>query len=89
MNLTKDEKAALQAAFKSAEGNGHDFGCVEDVTDDLRPMSPQAVGGVVSSLVKKGFFRVHAPVTTDSGTWTQFTWSKEVSEVKAMLKEAA
>lgn len=87
MNLTQSEKVALQAAFKSADGNGHDFGCVEDVTADLRPMKAQAVGALVSSLVKKGVLRVHDAVTTDSGTWTQFTWSKEVSEIEALCKE--
>jgi hypothetical protein len=71
LNLTSYEKQVLKALYKSADGNGHDFGFIEDA----RGIVPKAsLGGVVASLDKKGIIYVHEPVTTDSGTWTQFTW---------------
>ena len=29
---------------------------------------------MIASLVKKGVIAVHEPATTDSGSYTQFTW---------------
>src|SRR3990167_6622240 len=63
-DLTRLEKIVLKNLWISAEGNGHDFGFTEDhgLAD-----KKQAPGGV-SSLVKKGYIRVHE---TENG-YTQF-----------------
>jgi hypothetical protein len=81
ISLTNFELSVLSALRKSAAGNGDDFGLIEDA----RIAVPQAnqLGGVISSLVKKGIIAVHEAVTTDSGTWTQFTWEIEIEEVEA------
>jgi hypothetical protein len=72
--LTENEVQALRAAYRSAYQNGHDFGFVEDIVRDLKPMKAQAVGALVTSLVQKKLIEVHPPVTTDSGTYHQFCW---------------
>lgn len=88
LHFTATEQTALRTAFNSARRNGHDFGFVEDLVRDLRPLGPQAVGALVTSLQQKGILEVHKPVTTDSGTFTQFTWNLEVAEVEALLFQA-
>lgn len=70
--LTAKELNLLKTLHISSDGNGHDFGFIE-AGKTLFP-SPATLGGVVSSLSKKGLIVVHEPVTTDSGTWTQFTF---------------
>lgn len=92
-STTHLERAVLRALYSSAAGNGHDFGLIEDARNDVRA---DQLGGVISSLVKKHIIRVHDEVSTDSGTWTQFTWvSDEIrDDVRALLglgqpKEAA
>lgn len=70
--LTALETKVLTALYKSAEGNGHDFGFIEDARKAVG--QPRQLGGVVTSLQAKGVIEVHSPVTTDSGTYTQFTW---------------
>ena len=72
--FTALEAKALLALLNSAEGNGHDFGFIEDLRGVIE--APQ-IGGVVSSLVKKGVIVVHEAERTDSGLWTQFTWPPE------------
>lgn len=76
--LTALEQRTLDAAIVSSAGNGHDFGFVESVVKALRDLKPQAVGALVTSLQRKGYMEVHEPLTTDSGTWTQFVLSDEV-----------
>jgi len=70
--LTNLERTVLENLFDSASGNGHDFGLIEEAGIDARQAR-----AIVVSLQKKGIIEIHEPVTTDSGTWTQFTWSKE------------
>ena len=65
-DLTRLEKIVLKNLWISAEGNGHDFGFTEDHGLADKKQAP----GVVSSLVKKGYIRVHE---TENG-YTQFTW---------------
>lgn len=72
-NITDLERSVLTALFASSEGNGHDFGMVEDCRGAC---AIQQLGGVIASLSKKGIIDVHEAVTTDSGRWTQTTWSK-------------
>ena len=80
MELTPLETEVLNNLFDSAEGNGHDFGYTED-----HGIDPKQAGGVISSLVKKNIIMVHEPVTTDSGTWHQFTWvGREPHEVNSI-----
>ena len=86
--LTTLERKALNHAFKSARGNGHDFGFIEEIVKGMRPLKAQAVGALVVSLQKKGVIEVHDPITTDSGTWTQFTWEIPIPEV-VKLTEAS
>jgi len=68
LNLTTLERAVLADLLASWDGNGGDFGFIEDITSV--PM--KRARGVVSSLVKKDLIVVHEATTTDSGTWTQF-----------------
>jgi hypothetical protein len=69
--FTELEAKVLTALIRSASGNGNDFGLIEDARNVCRP---EQLGGVVASLSKKGIIHMHDTVTTDSGTWTQFTW---------------
>lgn len=48
---TELEIAALRSALVSSEGNGHDFGYTDDIV--IPGKSKKAVGGVISSLLKK------------------------------------
>ncbi len=82
-DFTSTEIAVLKALFQSAEDNGHDFGFIEDARSVVK--SKASLGGIVSSLVKKKIIIVHDAVTTDSGTWTQFTWVKDEVEVAKIL----
>jgi len=77
--LTPLEARAMEAARISSAGNGHDFGFVEDIIEAMSDLRPQAVGGIVTSLSRKRLIYVSAPLTTDTGTWTQFT----LAEVEA------
>lgn len=83
--LTKLEHSVLSALFDSSGGNGHDFGFVEDCRKTCKA---NQLGGVISSLSKKGIIAVHDPVTTDSGRWTQTTWREPWGEasVSDLLK---
>jgi hypothetical protein len=49
--LTTLEIEALRSAFRSSEGNGHDFGFTDEIT--IPGQSKQAVGALISSLIKK------------------------------------
>lgn len=69
LNLTTLERSLLVALVKSSEGNGHDFGCIEDARGVV---GKAQLGALVTSLQKKGVIRVYEPVRTDSGLWTQF-----------------
>lgn len=86
LQLTEMEKKVLKAMIESSDGNGHDFGFIED----LRGVVPVAsLGGVVASLSKKGIVTVFEPHRTDSGLWTQFQidslYNKTQAEVDAAL----
>jgi hypothetical protein len=82
-NLTTFETQVLAELKESSNGNGHDFGFIEDVKDLKRAR------GVIASLVKKGWIDVHDAVTTDSGRWTQFTFTDEAREHLKLDDEAA
>lgn len=86
MPISTDAAKALRHAYKSAEGNGHDFGFVEDIVKHMkRTHKAQAVGAFVTLFQKHGIMQVHEPVTTDSGTYTQFTWDVPPSVVLESL----
>ena len=87
ITLTNNERRVLGELWNSACGNGHDFGFIEDARTAVD--NPRSLGGVVSSLSKKGLIDIHDPVTTDSGTWTQFTWTGTSSGSNEGLKQAA
>lgn len=70
--LTTLEREVLGNLFDSSSGNGHDFGLVEESEID-----PRQARAIVVSLQKKGIIQLHPPMTTDSGTFTQFTWAKQ------------
>lgn len=73
MKLSKLERKVLKALYESANGNGHDFGLIEEARGAVA--KADQLGGVVASLVKKGIIEVHKPVDTGDGyIWTQFTW---------------
>jgi len=71
--LTALELKVLITLYKSSEGNGHDFGFTEDAEKCVD--RPRQLGGVIASLVKKNLITVYDPVTTDTGTWHQFTFN--------------
>ena len=70
--LTALERIVLRDLLESWDGNGRDFGFIEDINLDGK-----RARGVVSSLVKKDLIEVHEAVTTDSGRWTQFDFFEE------------
>ena len=74
-HLTQLEEQVLKNLYMSADGNGHDFGFVED-----HGINPKQARGVISSLVKKNIITVWEPVRNESGLWTQFTWKNKDSE---------
>lgn len=74
-HLTPLEEQVLKNFYVSAEGNGHDFGYLED-----HGIDPKQARGVISSLIKKNIITVWEPVRTESGLWTQFTWKNKDSE---------
>lgn len=70
MNLTAKELAVIPAILAANDENGGDFGLVESIQFEG---DRRVLGGILTSLQRKGVLEVHEPVTTDSGTWTQFT----------------
>jgi hypothetical protein len=83
MAFTALEKKVLAKLFWSAEGNGHDFGFIEDargVCDNKAQLA-----GVISSLVKKGIIRVWEQENPDIKV-TQFTWEDD-GDQDAFLKK--
>ena len=69
--LTELEMLVLANLFESSDGNGHDFGFVEEAGID-----PRQARGVVSSLSKKGIIEIWDPVWNGQKHYTQFTWKK-------------
>ena len=90
ITLTPLESQVLEELFCSASGNGHDFGYIEDAG-----IPSKQARGVVASLAKKGIIDIHEPITNESGTFTQFTWTcfgwqgvnREVNEIKDILPD--
>jgi len=74
IELTELEQKALKELQKSSAGNGHDFGCVEDVKWDG---TRQQLGGVITSLQGKGVLTMYEPHRTDWGMVTQFILNEE------------
>jgi hypothetical protein len=66
ITLTDLEVLVLEQLFESADGNGHDFGFIEDIELDSK-----TARGVVSSLIKKDIISVHDKYNN----YTQFTWN--------------
>lgn len=79
--LTALEIKVLVALYNSAAVNGHDFGFIEDGRSAVN--APRQLSGIVTSLQSKGIIEVHAPVTTDAGTFTQFTWNLNKADCDA------
>jgi hypothetical protein len=73
--LTALERKVLTALYASAEGNGHDFGFVEDARKCVG--TPRQLAGVVASLVKKNLITVAETMNLGYGAFTQFTWNGE------------
>ena len=70
-NLTELEMRVLENLFESADGNGHDFGFIEDAGVD-----PRIARGVISSLSKKGIIVIWDRMRNGINFYTQFTWKK-------------
>jgi len=52
--LNENEKKVLDLLIESSAGNGHDFGCIEDVTEVEHPgLSKHQIAGYLSVLQKK------------------------------------
>lgn len=80
IQLTPLEEQVLKNLYMSADGNGHDFGFVED-----HGIDPKQARGVISSLIKKDIITVWEPVRNCSGEWTQFTWNnKEPHQINCL-----
>lgn len=83
VRLTELETKAMRVLFDSADGNGHDFGFIDDLID-ARIMGRDQVSGVVSSLAKKGvIFNWGTETNTNGwgvGSYTQFTWGTQCGD---------
>jgi len=55
--LTYLERKVVEALFTSSDGNGHDFGFSQHARSVVD--SPRQLGGVISSLQKKGVITVY------------------------------
>jgi hypothetical protein len=74
--LTELETQILTLMFKDAEGNGHDFGIIENLSDN-EGVDMKVARGVISSLVKKDILTVddyRFEMGMETGC-TQFTWN--------------
>lgn len=56
-NLTVLERKVLDLLFQSSEGNGHDFGFIEDARSAVN--NANQLSGVIASLIKKNFIHVY------------------------------
>lgn len=84
--LTDKEFALLPAILIANDANGGDFGLVESIQFEG---DRRILGGILSSLQKKGVLELHEPVRTDSGVWTQFTIEEAmVYHLKGILKRS-
>ena len=87
VTITPLEKKVLTALYESSEGNGHDFGFVQDCRKAVD--SPNQLSGVMASLVKKKLLTVHGDITTNKGTyvetWTQTTWDVQPEVIAALI----
>jgi len=64
MILNDTEQRVLNALIESSEGNGHDFGCLEDLTGPwgtVEGLTQQQIGGYITSLQAKGLIEVDEP----------------------------
>jgi len=69
------EYKVLKAMFKSAAGNGHDFGVMEDIIA-ANVVEKNQLGAVVTNLIKKGIVTIWDPVCVNCEEMvTQFAWS--------------
>lgn len=70
--LTPLEKQTLEAAYLSSDGNGHDFGYSDDI--EVHGKSKKAVGGAITSLIKKGLLTHPDP---EFNQFALVTWKAE------------
>ena len=56
-NLNDNEKYVLAHCIDVSDGNGHDFGCSDEV-NPVPGLSPRQVAGYMSQLARKGFITV-------------------------------
>ena len=62
--LNANEQKVFDALVKSSDGNGHDFGCLEDLTGvwgSVEGLDAQQVGGYITQLQTKGLIYVYDP----------------------------
>jgi len=90
MTFTRREQKVLSAMKANAEKEtSGDFGMLE--TLKVPGIRGKELGGVITSLQKKGAVTVHEPVETNGGPreggerWTQFTFPEEPVVVDAAL----
>jgi hypothetical protein len=80
VRLTELETKALRVLFDSADGNGHDFGFIDDLIE-AKVMGRDQVAGVVASLAKKGIIYNWGEEKVNwNASYTQFTWGKLFGE---------
>lgn len=70
--FTPREHRALNAVIAASADNGHDFGVTEDVVAILKAddLTPQQVGGLLSSLQAKGVFAMPPTPCDVNGEYT-------------------
>lgn len=81
-DLTEGEFRVLCALYDASDGNGHDFGIVEEARYAVD--SPRALAGFVSNLVQKGVIICGAPerINHQGEPITQFIFKKKGDEDK-------
>lgn len=76
VKLNPTEARVFVALVYSSEGNGHDFGCLEDVTGrwgNIEGLTARQVGGYVTVLENKGLIDVCERHRVNDEYWvTQF-----------------
>lgn len=82
MDYTANERTFIKHLINESSGNGHDFGLMELAVKSMiaeTKLSEQAVGGLITSLNKKGCFDLLGEeVTTGDDTWNQYVLTQDV-----------
>lgn len=87
VKLNPLETVVLLKMGESNDGNGGDFGMIEDIV--LPGMNQMMIGGYVSALQAKGLIKVYPPTSVNDYYVTQFTFTPKGLKVLAKSKGEA